>query len=57
MTDLHTLPDNDLDRLVTQLERKVEALRFATTALGTLLHERYRNQLDAVRAEQERRRT
>jgi hypothetical protein len=37
--------------------RRVEALRLAHTALAIRLHERYSGQLDAIRAEIERRAT
>jgi hypothetical protein len=55
VTDLRTLPDAELALEAQLLERKIIALRTATTALGIRLHERYTNQLDAVRAEIERR--
>lgn len=52
---LTKLDNTELERLARLLEAKVAALRSATTALGIRLHERYTNQLDAVRAEVERR--
>jgi hypothetical protein len=50
-TDLRTLPDLDLERLARQLERKVAALKFATTALGARLLERYAGMLQDVELE------
>ena len=54
-SELARLDDSGLEFLARRLESKIGALRFATTALGTRLLERYAEQLDAVRAEIERR--
>jgi hypothetical protein len=53
--DLRTLPDKTLADTARLLEAKVTSLRLASTALGIRLFQRYMDQLDAVRAEIERR--
>jgi hypothetical protein len=52
---LRTLTDAELDREARLIERKVEALRSATSALGVLLLERYTARLLELRAEADRR--
>jgi hypothetical protein len=52
---LRAWSDAELDAEAQLLERKVVALRTATSALGIRLHERYASRLDQVRAEIERR--
>jgi hypothetical protein len=55
MTDLRTLPYQQLADAARLLEAKVASLRSATTALGVRLFERYADQLNAIRAKQDRR--
>jgi hypothetical protein len=55
-SDLAKLPDSGLSYLQRQLEMKINALRTATSAIGISLLEQYRERLEAVRSEIERRR-
>jgi hypothetical protein len=56
VNDLHTLPDAELAFEAQLLERKVVALRTATSAIGVSLLQQYRERLDEVRNEIARRR-
>jgi hypothetical protein len=55
-TELRSLFDKTLAYVLEQLERKVQALRDITTAVGMALYQQCRERLDAAKAEQERRR-
>lgn len=55
MTDLTRLPDSGLEFLLRRLERKLAALRSATSAVAVAMFRAYSAQLIAVRAEIERR--
>jgi hypothetical protein len=55
MSSYRALTDHELDLEARLLQRKVEALRLASTALAVRLLERYMVRLDQVRAEMERR--
>jgi hypothetical protein len=55
MTELRTLPDETLTYLVKQLERKVAALKFSTSAIGAALLAQYQDKLTDCRLEMERR--
>jgi hypothetical protein len=55
MADLTSLPDTGLAYLARQLEIKIAALRPATSAIGISLLQQYRERLDPVRSEIERR--
>jgi hypothetical protein len=53
--ELRALNDADLALEEQLLTRKVRALKLATSAIGAALLQQYRERLDAVRAEIERR--
>jgi hypothetical protein len=55
MSDLAALSDQQLAFALRTLEAKVHALRDTTTAVGMALYQQFREKLDAVRAELERR--
>jgi hypothetical protein len=57
MADLRSLPDNGLAFLERRLAAKLDALRLATSAVAQAMYRAYTEQLDAVRAEIERRTT
>jgi hypothetical protein len=56
VNSLRTLHDPALAYLARQLEAKIASLRHATSAIGVSLLQQYRERLDQVRVEQERRR-
>lgn len=56
-TIYRTMEDRALERELVVLERKVSALKLATTAVGVSLLVEFRKRLDQARAEIERRRT
>ena len=55
--DLSKLTDKTLAYVLEQLERKVAALKFSTTAIGVRLLAQCQERLDALRLEVERRKT
>jgi hypothetical protein len=54
---LRDLPDEALELERALLSHKVSALRYATSAIGLSFLQQYRERLDAVRLELERRKT
>jgi hypothetical protein len=55
MTDLRPLTDQQLSFALRQLELRIAALRYATSALGQALYQQFLEKREAALAEQERR--
>jgi hypothetical protein len=56
IAELRSLSDRQLAFLADQLEVKIASLRVPTTSSAAAMKQQYIDRLDAVRAEQERRR-